>query len=130
MIAQPRIELWDIEDVPADVVAAAAAAVLEKLDEIGVSPLEARLAMSNIEVMDDGGGLYGVDEAGNDIPPDYVKWGVNLAHLDAYNAVTDVGGAVIKQLFPSRENGSIAIGVPLPVFDHWDATGADLTKAS
>ena len=119
------LELWWVDDVPPDVVEQATAAAQEKLDELKVSALEANLALFNIETMDDHGALYDDDP---NFEPDYAKWGVNLDHLEANNAAAAIAGEVIKRLFPSREVGSIGIGITEDVISRWRADGSDISK--
>lgn len=121
-----RLELWDVEDLPVAVIEAATSAALTKLDELGVSPLEARLSRFNIERMDDMGALFNDDD---DYIPPYEKYGVVLSHLNAHNAATDAATAVIREIAPDRERGSIAIGVSEAALADWHERGADITKA-
>src|SRR3546814_20670045 len=72
--------LGEVEDVRAAIVSEAAAAALTKLDELGVSPVEAMHVMFLIQHMDDSGALFS-DEP--DFEPDYAKFGVVEDHLEA-----------------------------------------------
>lgn len=120
------LELWDVEDVAPDIVADATAAARAKLDELGVSPLEAMMAMFNIQQMDDQGGLYSDDP---NFEPDYARWEVVMDHLEAHNLATKAAGKVIEDRFPDRATGAIAIGVSDEVLAEWNARNLDLSKA-
>jgi hypothetical protein len=118
--------LWDVEDVPAEIVSTASAAALAKLDELRVSPLEAVHAMFNIQHMDDCGALFS-EEPG--FEPDYAKFGVVSEHLDAHHKAVDAARKVLQEQFPARATQTIAIGISEEALAEWHARGIDQTKA-
>lgn len=119
--------LWDVDDVPAEIVSTASAAALAKLDDLGVSPLEAVHAMFNIQHMDDCGGLFS-DEPG--FEPDYAKFGVVTEHLEAHHMAVDAARKVLQEKFPSRGTQTVAIGITDEALAEWHARGIDQTKAT
>ena len=118
-----RIELRDVDDVAPDIVAAAAAAALARLDALGVSPLQACLSQGRLEAMDDQGQLDGE-------VPAFADHGVDPAHVEAYGAAVDAAAAVFAAHGVGPRTGGIIVTVPDTVLAEERATGKDLSVAA
>jgi len=114
------LELWDTEDISADVRDQARAAALAVLDAEGVSPIEARYAQFALEAADDRGALDDAETV--------AECGVNEAHLQAGRRAIDAAAAVIDRLVPARAMPYLALGVAEWAIDQYQATEVDPTK--